>query len=124
MSSILSIKKQPIIRGPQYIKDFLFKRVGLLDGVVITGGEPTLQPDLISYMEMIKRLDFRLKLDTNGSSPQVIAQLLQAGLCDYYAVDCKAPAVKYQRICGNSSNAETVLKAIGLLLDHYADFEV
>ena len=108
----------------QYVKDFLVKRVDLLDGVVITGGEPTLQPDLISYMQMIKGLGYRLKLDTNGSSPQVIAQLLQAGLCDYYAVDYKAPAIKYQGICGNSANAETVLKATGLLLDHHADFEV
>lgn len=110
--------------SPQYIKDFLIKRAGLLDGVVITGGEPTLQPDLISYMEMIKRLGFRLKLDTNGSSPQIITQLLQAGLCDYYAVDYKASAVKYQEICGTSANTETVLKTIDLLLDYHADFEI
>ncbi len=108
----------------QYIKDFLLKRAGLLDGVVITGGEPTLQPDLIPYMEMIKGLGFKLKLDTNGSSPQVIAQLLQAGLCDYYAVDYKAPAKKYPEFCGDSANAETVIDTIGLLLEHHAAFEI
>lgn len=108
----------------QYVKDFLTKRAGLLDGVVITGGEPTQQPDLVSYIEMIKGLGYRLKLDTNGSSPQIIAQLLQLELCDYYAVDYKAPSVKYQEICGRSSNAKMVLKTIDLLLHHHADFEV
>lgn len=108
----------------QYIKDFLLKRAGLLDGVVITGGEPTLQPDLISYMGMIKGLGYRLKLDTNGSSPKVISQLLQEGLCDYYAVDYKAPVKKYSEFCGDSANAETVLETIGLLLACHADFEV
>jgi len=106
------------------IEHFLTRRVGLLDGVVITGGEPTLQPDLISYLTAIKELGYQLKLDTNGSSPQVIERLLQSGLCDYYAVDYKAPAPVYQEVCGKLANAEAVLNTIRLLLSYHADFEV
>jgi len=106
------------------IKDFLIKRTGLLDGIVITGGEPTLQTGLISYLREIKELDYKIKLDTNGSSPFVIAQLLQTGLCDYFAVDYKVPAARYPEICGNSASAGPVLKTIGLLLEHQAGFEV
>ena len=108
----------------QEVTDFLKKRVGLLDGIVITGGEPTLQKDLISTLREIKELGYKIKLDTNGSSPVTIAQLLQYGLCDFYAIDYKAPAARYQEICGRGANAETVLKTIGLLLDNQADFEV
>jgi len=106
------------------VEDFLKKRLGLLDGVVITGGEPTLQSDLISYMKMIKNLDYKIKLDTNGSSPQIIEQLLKIGLCDYFAVDYKAPSARYKEICGNNANAETVLQTIKLLLEARTDFEV
>ena len=108
----------------QAIKDFLKKRAGLLDGIVITGGEPTFQKGLISYIREIKSLGYKVKLDTNGSSPLLIAQLLHEGLCDYYAVDYKAPSARYQEICGSKANADTVLKTIGLLLDEHANFEV
>ncbi len=106
------------------IKDFLKKRSGLLDSVVVSGGEPTLQKGLISYLREIKELGYRIKLDTNGSSPFVIAQLLREGLCDYFAVNYKAPAARYQEICGDGACAEPVLNTIGQLLERQADFEV
>mgnify|MGYP001061748736 CR=1 FL=1 len=106
------------------VEDFLKKRLGLLDGVVITGGEPTMQSDLIPYMEMIKNLGYKIKLDTNGSSPQIIEQILKTGLCDLFAVDYKAPSAKYKEICGNNANAETVLNTIKILLEARIDFEV
>lgn len=106
------------------VEDFLKKRLGMLDGVVITGGEPTLQSDLISYMRMIKDLGYKIKLDTNGSSPQIIEQILKNDLCDYFAVDYKAPSLRYKGICGNDANAETVLNTIKLLLESQAEFEV
>ena len=109
---------------PGCIWNFLAKRSEVLDGVVISGGEPTLQPGLIPFMEKVKSLGFRLKLDTNGSSPNIVAQLLQSGLCDYYAVDYKAPAERYQEICGNAANEKSVLKTIELLLENHANFEV
>lgn len=106
------------------VRDFLKKRAGLLDGIVITGGEPTLQKGLIPYLRELREYDYKIKLDTNGSSPLVMAQILQSGLCDYFAVDYKAPAARYHEICGNDASAEPVLKTIGMLLDNQANFEV
>ena len=111
------------ILNPGTVEDFLRKRAGLLDGAVITGGEPTLQPGLAEYAGMIKGLGYKIKLDTNGSSPKIIESLLEAGLCDYYAVDYKAPASRYEEICGGPG-AETALETIELLLEKNADFEV
>jgi pyruvate formate lyase activating enzyme len=59
------------IIDPRVVEDFLKKRAGLLDGAVITGGEPTLHHDLIPYLEKIKALGYKIKLDTNGSNPEV-----------------------------------------------------
>ena len=80
--------------GPEPISEetlltFLKKRVGLLDGVCITGGEPTLQPGLKALIEKIKELGFLVKLDTNGTRPDVMKELVQAGLVDYVAMDVK-----------------------------------
>ncbi len=109
---------------PGYIRNFLGKRAGLLDGVVITGGEPTLQTDLQAYIATIKQLGFKIKLDTNGSSPHIVNLLLQTGACDYYAVDFKAPPLRYHEICGPEANPASVLKTISLLLQYRVDFEV
>jgi pyruvate formate lyase activating enzyme len=69
---------------------FLEERRGFLDAVVITGGEPTLSADLVDLCRAIKSLGYRLKLDTNGSRPQVLARLLETGLVDYLAMDLKS----------------------------------
>ncbi len=108
----------------EYISDFLKKRAGKLDGVVISGGEPTLQPDLIPYMKGIKELGYKLKLDTNGSSPEIVEEVLKEGICDYFAVDYKTPADRYKEICGEAANADDVLKTIRLLAESGAEFEV
>jgi pyruvate formate lyase activating enzyme len=103
---------------------FLKKRIGQLDGVVLTGGEPALQPDLIPFIQDIKSLGYKVKLDTNGSSPSVIEDILQESLCDYVAVDYKAPTDMYREICGKTADAATVLQTIRLLLENGSDFEV
>ncbi len=79
---------------------FLSRRAGLLDGVVITGGEPTLQPDLIPFVRQIRALSLNVKLDTNGYRPDVLAALLGDGLVDYVAMDVKAPPDKYPCLTG------------------------
>ena len=107
-----------------YVNDFLNKRAGMLDGVVITGGEPTMQPDLANFIENVKALGYKIKLDTNGSCPRVVAELLSAGLCDYYAVDYKAPSTRYKEICGPGADAEKVLETLQILIDSSALFEV
>ncbi len=114
----------PEILDSEYINNFLLKRAGMLEGIVITGGEPSLQHDLIPFMDRLKKLGYQLKLDTNGSNPQVISNLIRAGLCDYYAVDYKAPAFRYAEICGGGANPDNVIKTINLLLRTGSDFEV
>jgi pyruvate formate lyase activating enzyme len=113
-----------VVIDPRLVTDFLQKRAGLLDGVVITGGEPTLQHDLTGYLNMIKGLGYQIKLDTNGSSPAIVKQILDADLCDYFAVDYKAPLDRYKEICGNEADGMAVLETINLLLSNQARFEV
>ena len=103
---------------------FLEKRAGQLDGVVVTGGEPTLQPDLLPFLRALGKLGYKVKLDTNGSSPHVVKEALDAGLCDTVAVDWKAPARRYRELCRGAADPETVLRTIRLLLERGADFEV
>ncbi len=86
---------------------FLEKRRGQLQGVVITGGEPTIHPDLPEFISRIKSLGYLLKLDTNGSHPEVVRALIDAKLVDYWAMDIK-------------SSIESYNKAAGVLVDSYA----
>lgn len=79
--------------------EHLARRRGQLDGVVITGGEPCLQPGLDAFIARVKGLGYMAKLDTNGSRPLTVQKLLDKGLLDYVAVDIKAPAEKYPAIC-------------------------
>ncbi len=79
---------------------FLSKRNGILDGVCITGGEPTLQKDLIPFMKKIKAMGFLLKLDTNGYRPDSLKEILSENLADYIAMDIKASPEKYSLATG------------------------
>lgn len=82
----------------QDILDFLTTRRGKLDAVTITGGEPTLQEDLIPFIREIRHLGFAVKLDSNGSQPDVLASLIEKKLLDFIALDVKAPPEKYQSV--------------------------
>jgi len=82
---------------------FLKERPGLIEGVVLCGGEPTIQPDLIEFCQKIKKMGFLIKLDTNGSSPEVIKELIDKNLVDYIALDIKAPPEKYIKAIGAES---------------------
>ena len=79
---------------------FLKKRTGILDGVCITGGEPTLHKDLPAFVEQIRALGFAVKLDTNGYRPDVLRGMVEAGLVDYAAMDIKNSRAKYAEACG------------------------
>ncbi|TSA55631.1 anaerobic ribonucleoside-triphosphate reductase activating protein, partial [bacterium] len=89
------IKKQPKITEKE-ILDFLKERQKLLEGVCITGGEPTIQSDLIDFIKKVKDLGFLVKLDTNGSCSDVLNSLIERELIDYVAMDIKAPKQKYE----------------------------
>lgn len=95
---------------------FLKKRTGILDGICITGGEPTLQKDLIPFMEKIRAMGFLLKLDTNGYRPDVLNEVLSKKLADYVAMDIKASPENYAVATGIASLDFTlILNSIELL---------
>lgn len=87
---------------PEDILTFLAERQGLIDAVVISGGEPTLQEDLRDFIKDLKTLGLLVKLDTNGTNPDVLSKLFTEKLLDYVAMDLKAPLSKYQLITGTS----------------------
>ena len=88
---------------PSFQEDEIFahlkKRQGILDGVCITGGEPTLQPDLMDFIKEVRSLGYDIKLDTNGYQPDVVKELCAQGLIDYVAMDIKHAPAKYNTIC-------------------------
>ena len=85
---------------------FLKTRIGKLDGIVITGGEPTLQSGLYDFIKEIKQMGFDIKLDTNGTNPKIVEKLLSDNLLDYIAMDIKAPLEKYPQIINIASLSE------------------
>jgi pyruvate formate lyase activating enzyme len=104
---------------PRVFFDFLEKRIKKIDGVVITGGEPTIQSDLVVFIQKIKDMGFLVKLDTNGSRPEILSALLEQGLLDYIAMDIKAPPRLYAEVSGVSSNGVlpgAILRSIKLII--------
>ena len=85
---------------PEQLLSFLKKRQGLLDGVCVSGGEPTLTPTLPDFLRKIKELGFAVKLDTNGSRPAILKQLVADGLVDYVAMDVKNGPSRYPQTVG------------------------
>ena len=105
--------------------NFLKERQGKLDAVVITGGEPTMQPDLLSFMKEIKDLGFLVKLDSNGTRPEVIQLAIDQGLVDYLAMDIKAPLAKYSEVVGINSAPlfKNVLKSAKIIISSGLPYE-
>ena len=105
------------------IYSFLKKRKGLLDGVVITGGEPTLHKKLPEFIKNIKDMGYLTKLDTNGSNPNMVEELIENKLVDYIAMDIKAPFDEYNNIITKEINIENVKKTFKLLVQNKVDYE-
>lgn len=103
---------------------FLRKRVGLLDGVAFTGGEPLLRTDLIPVMRKIRDMGFETKLDTNGTHPQRLKEIVSEGLVDYVAMDIKNSPDKYGVTCGLPDlDISNVSESIQFLLSDAVDYE-
>lgn len=103
---------------------YLQKRKGILDGVCITGGEPTLQKDLADFIRKIRALGYAVKLDTNGTNPAVLQALLDEGLLDYVAMDIKNIPEKYEATVGVPSfDVTPIQQSIDLLLAGRVDYE-
>lgn len=120
----LKIVNQPRFSEKE-VFDFLRERQGLLEGVVICGGEPTVNKDLPQFIEKIKKLGFSVKLDTNGSNPQMLKDLIDTKLIDYVAMDIKAspsnPA--YANLLGEGVGLEDIQKSVEFLKSGKIDFE-
>lgn len=103
---------------------FLDKRQGLLDGVAITGGEPCLRKDLPAFIREIRERGFAVKLDTNGSHPAMLRELLDEGLLDYVAMDIKNTRAKYARTVGRPQvNLDAIDESIALLMGSGIEYE-
>lgn len=127
-------REEPLIDESE-IFTFLKKRKGLIDGVAITGGEPTLQPALETFCFKLKNMGLKIKVDTNGSRPDVVEKLLRRDLVDFIAMDIKSNASGYQYIAGdlnsrnliNSSSHKfdfsLILQTIQLIIEHSPAYE-
>lgn len=106
---------------------FLKERVGLLDGVCISGGEPTLYEDLPEFIKKIKELGFAVKLDTNGTNPQMLKKLISQNLIDYVAMDIKAPLTEVAYAKATNKKIDQLLprvkESIEILLRGEVDYE-
>ena len=106
------------------IFSYLEKRKGIIDGVCITGGEPTLHSGLPVFMEKIKKLGFKVKLDTNGTNPDLVKEIHKNGLCDYFAMDIKNDKDSYAKIIGyDKFDTKNVEKTVEYFLTSDADYE-
>jgi len=102
---------------------FLEKRQDFLDGVVISGGEPTLQTDIADVCTQIKNLGFPLKLDTNGSRPEVLQHLIDEGLVDYIAMDLKTDPYLYTTYIKRNCDPDPIFSSVRIIMDAGIDYE-
>ena len=106
------------------ILSFLKKRIGVLDGVVISGGEPTLMDDLPEKIAKIKELGFLVKLDTNGSNPEMLRELIDKNLVDYVSMDIKHSPNKYYDVVINKAiKFDDIKESIEILMENKVDYE-
>jgi pyruvate formate lyase activating enzyme len=105
------------------VMEFLDTRKGKLDAVTITGGEPTIQGELPDFIRQIKKMGFAVKLDTNGSRPEVINNLVAEKLLDYIAMDIKAPLDKYKEVVNTNVNQDSIKESINLILKAKSPYE-
>lgn len=121
-SLVLRPGEQPSIDREELLA-FLQSRKGRLDGVCITGGEPTLQKDLKDLICAIKAMGFQVKLDTNGSDPEQLGALLKEGLLDYVAMDIKNSPNRYGQTCGGVDILPQVKLSAKLLMESGVPYE-
>lgn len=122
-SLVLRPHTQPTI-DQNDILDYLKKRKNILEGVCITGGEPTLYSDISLFIARIKELGFKVKLDTNGTNPDMIKELTDNGLIDYIAMDIKNSKERYKITSGsNALSIDNIEASVSFLLSNKVEYE-
>jgi len=112
---VIEYEKTPSIPEEELF-DFLIERKKWLDGVCVTGGEPTIYKDLPEFLKNLKGLGYPVKLDTNGSSPKMVKELMEKGLVDYIAMDIKAPLGKYEKSAGVKTDTKKIRESVSLII--------
>jgi pyruvate formate lyase activating enzyme len=117
----------PDLYGPcipeEEILRFLEKRRGKLDAVTITGGEPTIQPDLAGFIKKVRSKDYLIKIDTNGSNPDLLEKLIGSKLINYIAMDIKGPLARYGKITGTHIQPEIIKRSIKTIMNSGIPYE-
>lgn len=121
-SALVEGENEEVISAEE-IFDFLKKRKGLLDGVVITGGEPLIQKDIRDFVERLKEMGYLVKLDTNGTNPQKLKELVEAKLIDYVAMDIKNSPEGYEKATGVATLLDKVTESKDFLLKATVPYE-
>jgi len=116
-------KPNPELLSEKEILTFLEKRQKILDGVVICGGEPLIHPEIINFIGKIKKIGYKVKVDTNGSHPEMIKKLLKKKLVDYFAMDVKNSLIMYDLTIGRKAEKKKILESIGLIKNSGVDYE-
>jgi pyruvate formate lyase activating enzyme len=105
------------------VLSFLEKRKGMLEGLVISGGEPLMQDDILSFTEKVKKMGYLLKIDTNGMYPEMLKKLIDRKLVDYIAMDVKAPKNKYESLSGVKTDIKKIEKSIEIIRNSSVNYE-
>jgi len=119
---INNINVLPDIKEKEVI-EFLKSKKNWIDAVTITGGEPTIHPELKRFIKRVKKLGFKVKLDTNGLNPKLLRELLSERLLDYIAMDIKASPQKYPKACGVKASISKINQSIKLIRNSGVDYE-
>ncbi|MGZ3592355.1 MAG: anaerobic ribonucleoside-triphosphate reductase activating protein [Syntrophales bacterium] len=105
------------------VLSFLQKRKGKLDALTITGGEPTIQVDLLDFIKCVKNIGYLIKLDTNGSCPEVLERLISGRLVDYIAMDIKGPLHKYRTVTRSKIDEDKIRQSIEIIMKSGMPYE-
>ena len=105
------------------IFSFLKKRRGLLEGLVISGGEPLMQEDITDFITKVKKMKYLVKIDTNGMYPEKLKELIDKKIIDYVSMDVKAPKNKYDKLSGVKTDIKKIEKSIDIIKNSKIDYE-
>lgn len=119
---VVNTKETPVISENYFFK-FLGSRNGLLDAVVITGGEPLLQRDIGGFVRKIRSMGFLVKIDTNGYFPEILKNLISKKLVDYIAMDVKASPSKYEKACGKKVDMGKIRESVKIIMNSGVGYE-